>query len=342
MLRRLLALLAVTIGMIVTVAATSTTTVGAASFAYDGPTIARVDAHSAAVVGAPLPLVTLSAEWTASTSVESQGPSTTLALRSVATEAESGLGLVCHSFDARTEVVMADGSRRPISNVRVGDLVRTTDPATGKAVIRPVTAVHINHDTDLADLTVRDGAARASVVHTTQHHRFWDDTHHGWVETAALAEGDRLHTDDGSPAIVQSVRTFDGPQLMYDLTVDEVHTYYIVAADEPVLVHNCGGLDALSESGSALDPADAGGQLTRAGRAFAKAGEVFGPTSGGPAAVNSAGQNALNEILINPGTVVNTMQGGNFAGGPVYISPDGIGAVFSPDGIFQYFGRMTP
>jgi hypothetical protein len=85
MLRRLLALLAVTIGKIVTVAATSTTTVGAASFAYDGPTIARVDVHSSAVVGAPLPLVTPSAEWTASTSVESQGPSTTPSARSVAT-----------------------------------------------------------------------------------------------------------------------------------------------------------------------------------------------------------------------------------------------------------------
>jgi hypothetical protein len=85
MLRRLLALLAITIGMIVTVAAMSTTTVGAASFAYDGPTSARVDVHSATVVGAPLPLVTVSAEWTASTSVESQGPSTTPLARSAAT-----------------------------------------------------------------------------------------------------------------------------------------------------------------------------------------------------------------------------------------------------------------
>jgi hypothetical protein len=47
--------------------------------------------------------------------------------------------------------------------------------------MRKVTAVHINHDTDLADLKVRDGDGRTSIVHTTQHHRFWDDTHHGWV-----------------------------------------------------------------------------------------------------------------------------------------------------------------
>src|SRR5437870_3591901 len=27
---------------------------------------------------------------------------------------------------------------------------------------------------------------------------------------------------------------------MYDLTVEEVHTYYVVAGSVPVLVHNCG------------------------------------------------------------------------------------------------------
>jgi hypothetical protein len=101
-----------------------------------------------------------------------------------------------------------------------------------------------------------------------------------------------------------------------------------------------GALDDLSASGAELDPADAGGQLTRAGRALAKAKEVFGPTAGGPAAINRAGQNALDEILTNPGTAERIMRGGNFAGGKVFISPDGIGAVFSPSGEFEYFGRM--
>jgi hypothetical protein len=32
-----------------------------------------------------------------------------------------------------------------------------------------------------------------------------------------------------------------------------------------------------------------------------------------------------------------TMRGGNFAGGPIFIAPNGIGAVFSPTGVFQYF-----
>ncbi len=36
------------------------------------------------------------------------------------------------------------------------------------------------------------------------------------------------------------------------------------------------------------------------------------------------------------------MQGGRFAGGLRFVSPDGIGAVFSPDGTFEYFGRTSP
>lgn len=264
----------------------------------------------------------------------------------VAAESESGLASelagACHSFAPATLVVLADGTRKAIRAVAVGDRVRTTDPATGKTVIRTVTALHRNHDTDLADLVVRDGAGHESTVHTTQHHRFWDDTRHAWVETADLVVGDRLHADDGAVATVGSVRSIAGLEWMYDLTVDDVHTYYVVAGDEPVLVHNCGGLDALSQSGSTLDSADAGGQLTRAGRAYAKASEVFGPTSGGPSAINAAGQDALDEILTHPGTVGNTMQGGNFAGGSRFISPNGIGAVFGPDGTFQYFGWMAP
>ncbi len=271
---------------------------------YDAPTVTPVEVHGFGVAEARPMQASDVREWSASPPIRAQGTSTTSFRSFIATEAESELGLVCHSFDPRTEVVMADGSRKRIVDVQVGDRVRTTDPATGKAVVRTVTALHRNDDTDLADLVVRDGNGNESILHTTQHHRFWDDTRHGWVEAAELGSGDRLRTDDGGVAIVASVRTFEGQQWMYDLTVDDVHNYYVVAGEEPILVHNCGGLDALSESGSALDPADAGGQLTRAGRAFAKAREVFGATSGGPGSINSAGQNALDEILTNPGTVV--------------------------------------
>ena len=157
--------------------------------------------------------------------------------------AEEGSGLselagACHSFAPATLVVLADGTRKAISEVAVGDRVRTTDPATGKTVVPTVTALHRNHDTDLADLVVSDGRGHRSTVHTTQHHRFWDDTTGGWVDAADLRTGDRLHTDDGKAVSVKTVRSFAGLAWMYDLTVDDVHTYYVVAG-APVLVHNC-------------------------------------------------------------------------------------------------------
>ncbi len=99
-------------------------------------------------------------------------------------------------------------------------------------------------------------------------------------------------------------------------------------------------LSRLSASGMELDPADAGGQLTRAGRAYAKAGEVFGPTSGGPAAINRAGQSALKAILYNEKTALSPMAGGRFPAGFKFVLPNGIGAVFSPSGTLQYFGRF--
>ncbi len=99
-------------------------------------------------------------------------------------------------------------------------------------------------------------------------------------------------------------------------------------------------LEELAASGAELDPADAGGQLTRAGRAYAKASEVFGSTSGGPAAINEAGQNVLEEILTNPNSTIETMQGGRFAGGLKIVSPDGVGAVYSPGGTLEYFGQF--
>jgi hypothetical protein len=100
-------------------------------------------------------------------------------------------------------------------------------------------------------------------------------------------------------------------------------------------------LSRLSASGAEIDPADAGGQLTRAGRAYAKASEVFGPTSGNPPAINRAGQSALKTILYDKDTVLLPMTSGRFQGGSQFVLPDGIGAVFSRSGTLQYFGRFA-
>ena len=111
-------------------------------------------------------------------------------------------------------------------------------------------------------------------------------------------------------------------------------------ADDPDCIAAENRLATLLGGATQIDPADKAGLLTRVGRAFTKASEVFGPSVGGVAQKNQDGLNALAKILSDPGTTVGRMPGGDFAGGLVFVSPDGIGAVFGPDGTFQYFGWM--
>ncbi|MFG1993930.1 LamG-like jellyroll fold domain-containing protein [Actinoplanes sp. NPDC048988] len=150
-----------------------------------------------------------------------------------------------HSFAPQTRVLMADGSTKPIKNVKIGDRVRTTDPDTGLTGARVVTALHVHRDTHLTDVTVATKNGRA-VLHTTQKHKIWNATTGDWQEAAQLTPGTRLHTGT-TPASVVASRTFAGAQPMHDLTVADLHTYYVLAGTTSVLVHNCGGRWKLGE-----------------------------------------------------------------------------------------------
>ncbi|PWR13637.1 hypothetical protein DKT69_20140 [Micromonospora sicca] len=146
-----------------------------------------------------------------------------------------------NSFDPETQVELADGSSKPIKDLSVGDKVLTTDPETGRTETRAVNAVHTNNDTDLADVTIIGDDGKASVLSTTQHHPFWSQTRHQWVDAADLQTGEHLATPDGHTMTVTTVRSYTGAKVMHNLTVDEFHTYYVLAGNTPVLVHNDGG-----------------------------------------------------------------------------------------------------
>ena len=62
---------------------------------------------------------------------------------------------------------------------------------------------------------------------------------------------------------------------------------------------------------------------------------------GSPATISRAGQRQLDDILTNPGTRAVPITQGNFQGGRYYIAPDGRGAAFDANGVFQYFGAFT-
>jgi hypothetical protein len=152
---------------------------------------------------------------------------------------ERALGCGTNSFDGATPVLMADGHTRPISAIRVGDRIVATDPATGTTSPHTVTALHLNQDTDLTNLTVTDSQHHTAVIHTTQHHPFYDDTLHAWVDASKLHPGDKLHPVAGEPVTVRIVTNFISSRTMYNLTIETDHTYYVVAGKVSVLVHNC-------------------------------------------------------------------------------------------------------
>jgi hypothetical protein len=161
-----------------------------------------------------------------------------------AAETAAGRITCANSFSGDTLVLKADGSRARIADLEPGDRVLATDPVTGETSVRTVTKRHVNRDTELTDLTVRDGDGRLRVIHTTQEHLFWDETRKAWVVAEDLRPGERLHSPDGTVVTVVVAASFGGARDMVNLTVDTVHTYYVLAGATPVLVHNanCGGL----------------------------------------------------------------------------------------------------
>jgi hypothetical protein len=133
------------------------------------------------------------------------------------------------------------GSVKAIADVRVGDRVEAIDPLTGGPVIGTVTATYRNQDQQFADITVLGTDHKLHQLETTQHHRFWDVTRNAWVFALDLAPGDELLAADGSLVTIESISTYQGTEVMYDLTVDSVHDFFITVAGTSLLVHNCDG-----------------------------------------------------------------------------------------------------
>jgi RHS repeat-associated protein len=153
----------------------------------------------------------------------------------------------CASFRADTLVVMADGTRKRIGDVEVGDWVLATDPVTGKTSFRVVTATMVHDDDDLLDLVVRTDHGLAT-IHTTDHHRIWDVTRRSWSLAADLSVGDELQTAAGGRSFVEQLIRVPGHSPMLDLTIDIDHTFYVDGGLGTILVHNANCVsDVLSE-----------------------------------------------------------------------------------------------
>ncbi|MFJ6622725.1 RHS repeat-associated core domain-containing protein [Kitasatospora sp. NPDC091335] len=157
----------------------------------------------------------------------------------------------CNSFPAGTQVLLADGTTKAIDRLAVGDLVTATAPTTGETIPRPIVAtITTPDDQEFTDLTIEakpgDRAppavpfAPAQTLTTTWHHPFWDVSTDRWTDASQLTPGDQLRQPDGSTITLTAVRNYhQADEVTYNLTIDQLHTYYVLAGSSPILVHNC-------------------------------------------------------------------------------------------------------
>ena len=156
----------------------------------------------------------------------------------------SKLGKACrrNSFVPGTLVLLGDGTTRPIEDVVAGDEVLATDPDSGEASSQEVLELIVGSGVkELVTLGVdSDGDGTLNSVVATGGHPFYVE-HAGWIDAIDLGVGDQLRMPDGSTTPILKMHTEYREQVVYNLTVDRLHTYYVVADDSPVLVHNCLG-----------------------------------------------------------------------------------------------------
>ncbi|MFJ2746718.1 polymorphic toxin-type HINT domain-containing protein [Streptomyces sp. NPDC087297] len=147
-----------------------------------------------------------------------------------------------NSFVVGTHVLLGDGTSRPIEDLVEGDEVLATDPETGETSKQAVTAtIYTEDDKTYVDLTVQTPDGAKSIT-TTDHHPFWSESDQAWKDAEDLQPGETLRGDDGASVAVAAVRAYEAFNETYNLTVADLHTYYVLAGETPILVHNsnCG------------------------------------------------------------------------------------------------------
>lgn len=151
-----------------------------------------------------------------------------------------------NSFTAGTLVLMADGTTKPIEDLQPGDKVLATDPETGETATKDVTASILGQGSkNLVEITIdTDGDPNTTPdrITATDKHPFWVLDLATWKDATELQPGQWLLTDEGAHVQIAEVKRWTAQATtVHNLTVADIHTYYVLAGDTPVLVHNCGG-----------------------------------------------------------------------------------------------------
>jgi RHS repeat-associated protein len=139
----------------------------------------------------------------------------------------------CNCFVGGTKVKTDEGEKN-IEDIDVGDKVLSKDETTGEVATKEVTAT-FKHETDeIYKIHVGD-----QTIESTFNHPFWVDGK-GWTFVKDLKPGDLLVQSDGNTLKIDSIELEHKQATVYNMTVDDFHTYFV--SNLGIWVHNtsCG------------------------------------------------------------------------------------------------------
>jgi RHS repeat-associated protein len=132
-------------------------------------------------------------------------------------------------FVAGTKVATPQGDKA-IEQVQVGELVLAADPEGGAARPQKVTRTFERRAPEVLDIE-----AGGETITATPEHPFWVEGR-GWTAAGDLTGGAALVNKDGKIVRVEAVRQRAGSFPVYNLEVEQAHTYFVSRL--AVLVHN--------------------------------------------------------------------------------------------------------
>jgi RHS repeat-associated protein len=220
----------------------------------------------------------------------------------------------CKCFLAGTDVLMADGTTEDIEDVELGDRVLATDPETGETAAREVTRlIRTEGDKHFNELSIatEDGIEKLTATHE---HPFWSPSALLWVEARDLKPGMTLLTHKGDTVVVTGNRAFTRHARTYNLTVDDLHTYYVLAGATPVLVHNSGGCPTVGSVDNLMENLDDDVIFH-----YSDQKGYEGILGSGTIRADSKGRAYVTQEMVSPGDIHNVL----FAGNPAYAGKGG-------------------
>ncbi|RVX41120.1 intein/RHS repeat-associated protein [Nonomuraea polychroma] len=145
----------------------------------------------------------------------------------------------CSSFTPGTKVLTADGSSKPIDEIKVGDKVLATNFTTGETAPKTVVALITSKGPkNMVKISAGGTGSRDNIV-ATDTHPFWVPTARRWMQAGELQPTQWLQTSAGTYVQIAAVAKWSANgQRVHNLTVDDFHTFYVLAGETPVLVHN--------------------------------------------------------------------------------------------------------